>query len=135
MTSMTKKYVHIVRANGTIRLAGPKSDGMKPGEGEIAVEADQIRTPGLWFYDFSLRKLVPYSEASLEARRRDGVAAGKAASEAREAKVARVRRLAAGHSPEMEEMVDLLLDMLGAGGAKKKKGKAGRRRQRKTPDA
>lgn len=62
----TSKVKHIIRPDGTIRRA---TRGVaRLADGEICVEADVMRQPGLWFYDFDSSRLVEYSPAQLQGR-------------------------------------------------------------------
>ena len=107
------KYKHVIRPDGSIRVAGTGGKGLVPRDDEILVTAPVLRQPGLWFYDFVTRSLVQHAPVVLEHGRAAARAGRKAADDARLRKLRILLRKIGNQSPEIREILTLMFELTG----------------------
>lgn len=110
MFPRSQQVKHVIRPDGTIRVATKAAVGVE--EGEIVVTGEH-RAPGEWFYDFKLEQLVKYTPAQLGQRRQaKDVAEARLRSEKRW-KQQRLQHLIQHASPDVREALELIADLSG----------------------
>tara|TARA_R110002126_G_scaffold43113_10_gene123827 strand:+ start:492 stop:827 length:336 start_codon:yes stop_codon:yes gene_type:complete len=108
---MPEQYKHVIRPDGTIRIATTSS--IKVEDGELLVTELVLRQPGQWFYDFKKKKLVGYTKTALKQRKAKKVAAKKVSDNAHKGKLIELRTLVGIQSPELRRIFELMADLSG----------------------
>lgn len=110
---MPPVFKHIVRPDGSIRVAGAGGDGLMPLDGELLVEDTNLRQPGMWMYDFDLEQLIEIPEEVLAARRADVAASRRVAEQSVINRIEALKRKIDNQPAALQEILLEIVEMMG----------------------